>query len=163
MSVDIVDSLESVQVEHDERHHATSPGCDRKRLIQAVLQQNPVGQTGECIMMGGGREALLRGDVPGQVRDGDQHDLPGSQERGRHAYFSGERETCDGGQLAVEFDHLAIAKAADFNLHACAIRTGYMVQEAKAAPSWNAEEFAQRRGGMDRASLEQHGAGDEGA
>ena len=70
----VVDDLESVEVEEQDRHQAINALGVGQRLLQSFEQQHAVGQAGEHVVVGKVTQSLLRllalGDV---LDDGDEH------------------------------------------------------------------------------------------
>ena len=61
LSEGVVDRLEALDIEHDQREHAGAAAGCVQRLRQAVLEQGPVGQLGERIVQGEIVDFLLLG------------------------------------------------------------------------------------------------------
>jgi hypothetical protein len=49
VTADVVDVLEAVEVDGDERERLVRPACTIERLLDAILEQHPVRQPGERI------------------------------------------------------------------------------------------------------------------
>ena len=52
MSEGVVDALEAVDVHEHQRHLGAAPLCLGEGMAEPVLEQGPVGQAGERIMVG---------------------------------------------------------------------------------------------------------------
>ena len=67
MSERVVDRLEAVEVEHQDRERLAVTGHARQRLVHLLHEQRPIGEAGQGVVARHvrklGLDALLRGDV----------------------------------------------------------------------------------------------------